>query len=320
MSWRPFPVMLNALGRTSASVEWPGFGSRHSGGSGSSAGTLIVLRSDGIGLHKEKECATGVRNTAEVRTALGTMGRITGVRVTGLDNRTGEASVVNESGAWLEFVGQCHAAIERLEQGALEPRVTSTLLAAATRLQTRTARVLALTMISRVAGRISTAIPMSIPLSVSHSDDRLPEPPVNSRVATVLEYHRREPLPLIVSPGRSGANAASVAILSEQARPSRNGTDFQPSSTACPHEHRRAPAASQLPQREGDLGCDRVRARAQFRSPVPEALPDDARRVQTRNPDLSSGPFRLRTAWGFAAIRRVHRYCTVGHERVYTSR
>ena len=107
--------------------------------------------------------------------------------MTGLDNRTGEASVVNESGAWLEFVGQCHAAIERLEQGALEPRVTSTLLAAATRLQTRTARVLALTMISRVAGRISTATPMSTPLSVS-SDDRLPEPPLNSRVATVLEY------------------------------------------------------------------------------------------------------------------------------------
>jgi AraC-like DNA-binding protein len=108
--------------------------------------------------------------------------------VTGLINRTGEASIVNESGAWLEFVGECHAAIERLEQGALEPRVTSTLLAAATRLQTRTARVLALTMISRVAGCISTATPMSTTLPVSPSNDRLPEPALNSRVATVLEY------------------------------------------------------------------------------------------------------------------------------------
>lgn len=108
--------------------------------------------------------------------------------MTGLDNQTAEASVVNESGAWLDFVGECHAAIERLERGALEPRVTSTLLAAATRLQTRTARVLALSMISRVAGRISTATPMSTPLSVSDSNDRLPEPALNSRVATVLEY------------------------------------------------------------------------------------------------------------------------------------
>jgi transcriptional regulator GlxA family with amidase domain len=105
-----------------------------------------------------------------------------------LDNRTGEASVVNESGAWLEFVGQCHAAIERLEQGAVEPRVTSTLLAAATRLQTRTARVLALTMISRVAGRMSAPNPMSISAAVMESSDRLPAPTMNPRVAAVLEY------------------------------------------------------------------------------------------------------------------------------------
>ena len=80
-----------------------------------------------------------------------------GFAVTGLDNRTSEASVVNESGAWLEFVGECHAAIERLEQGALEPRVTSTLLAAATRLRTRTARVLALHHDLPRRRRISTA-------------------------------------------------------------------------------------------------------------------------------------------------------------------
>ncbi len=106
----------------------------------------------------------------------------------GFDNRTGEAQVANESGAWLEFVGECHAAIERIEQGALEPRLTSTLLAAATRLQTRTARVLALTMISRVAGRMSTTNPMSISAAVMESSDRLPAPTINPRVAAVLEY------------------------------------------------------------------------------------------------------------------------------------
>jgi len=108
--------------------------------------------------------------------------------VNGFDNRTGEAQVANESGAWLEFVGECNAAIERIEQGALEPRLTSTLLAAATRLQTRTARVLALTMISRVADRMSITNPMSISAAVMESSDRLPAPTMNPRVAAVLEY------------------------------------------------------------------------------------------------------------------------------------
>lgn len=106
----------------------------------------------------------------------------------GIDNRTGEAHIANESGAWLEFVGECHAAIERIEQGAVESRVTSSLLAAANRLQTRTARVLALTMISRVAGRMSTRTPMSTPVAVMESHDPIPEPALNSRVAAVLEY------------------------------------------------------------------------------------------------------------------------------------
>ena len=99
-----------------------------------------------------------------MRTTLVTMGATQGFAVNGFDNRTGEAHIANESGAWLEFVGECHAAIERMEQGAVESRVTSSLLAAATRLQTRTARVLALTMISRVAGRMSTTTPMDMVL------------------------------------------------------------------------------------------------------------------------------------------------------------
>lgn len=129
-----------------------------------------------------------MRNTAEVKAALGTMSASQGSAVNGFDNHTGEAHVANESLAWLEFVGKCHAAIERMDQGALEPRVASTLLAAAARLQTRTARVLALTMISRVAGHMSTTTPMSISTAVIQPTDRLQEPTLNPRVAAVLEY------------------------------------------------------------------------------------------------------------------------------------
>jgi AraC-like DNA-binding protein len=127
--------------------------------------------------------------TAEVTDSLDTMSATQrGFAVNGFDNRSGDARVGNETVAWLEFVGQCHAAIARLEKGTLEPHVTSTLLAAATRLQTRTARVLALTMISRVAGRMSTTTPMSAYASVIQPSDRLPEPVLNPRVAAVLEY------------------------------------------------------------------------------------------------------------------------------------
>ena len=116
------------------------------------------------------------------------MSAIQGFAVNGFDDRTGKAPTAGEAGAWLEFVGQCYAAMERLEQGTLEPHVTSTLLAAATRLQTRTARVLALTMISRVAGRMSTTTPMSAFASVIQPSDPLPAPAPNPRVAAVIEY------------------------------------------------------------------------------------------------------------------------------------
>jgi AraC-like DNA-binding protein len=125
--------------------------------------------------------------TAEVTATLDRMSAIQGF-VNGFDDHSGDARFANEAGAWLDFVGQCHAAMERLDQGTLEPHVTSTLLAAATRLQTRTARVLALTMISRVAGRMSTTTPMSAFASVIQPSDRLPEPTMNPRVASVLTY------------------------------------------------------------------------------------------------------------------------------------
>ena len=124
--------------------------------------------------------------TAEVTATLDRMSATQGF--VNFDDHPGGARTASEAGAWLDFVGQCHAAMERLDQGTLEPHVTSTLLAAATRLQTRTARVLALTMISRVAGRMSTTTPMSAYASVIQPSDRLPEPTLNPRVAAVIEY------------------------------------------------------------------------------------------------------------------------------------
>jgi AraC-like DNA-binding protein len=132
-----------------------------------------------------KECAKKVRNTAEVMATLDTMSATQGFA---LNSGISDARPSNESGTWLEFVGECHAAIGRLEKGTVEQKVTSTLLAAAARLQTRTARVLALTMISRVAGRAVSTTPMSTPASVIQPPDRPPAPPPNPRVASVLEY------------------------------------------------------------------------------------------------------------------------------------
>ena len=68
-------------------------------------------------------------------------------------NPPGDSS--DESSAWLEFVGACHGAVERLERGASDARETPRLIAAATRLQTRMARVLALSMINRVTNRLA---------------------------------------------------------------------------------------------------------------------------------------------------------------------
>lgn len=119
--------------------------------------------------------------------ALVTMGATQGFAVNGFDNHSTEAPA-SESGAWLEFVGACHAACDRASHGAPEPGVTPSLLAAASRLQTKTARVLAVTMISRVAGHLSTTTPMSTPASVIQPHDPLPEPAPNSRVAAVLDY------------------------------------------------------------------------------------------------------------------------------------
>jgi AraC-like DNA-binding protein len=103
----------------------------------------------------------------------------------------------NESAAWLQFVEECHATIERLAQGsAAEAQATKALLAAAARLETRTARVLALTMLARVAGRLAGAGAMMTTSPVTGNTTTVPTqgeeniavPSINPRAASVLAY------------------------------------------------------------------------------------------------------------------------------------
>ncbi len=101
-------------------------------------------------------------------------------------NPPGDSS--DESSAWLEFVGACHGAVERLERGASDARETPRLIAAATRLQTRTARVLALSMINRVTNRLAAGqgaaqVPVLTPETAQQ-----PQIQLSPRVAAVLAY------------------------------------------------------------------------------------------------------------------------------------
>ena len=93
----------------------------------------------------------------------------------------------DEATAWLEFVGACHGAVERLEHGSSDARETPKLIAAATRLQTRTARVLALSMINRVTNRLAAGadaaqVTFVTPETAQHQVQLSP------RVAAVLGY------------------------------------------------------------------------------------------------------------------------------------
>lgn len=106
--------------------------------------------------------------------------------MTGFDSATRDGLAGDESGAWIEFAGQCHATWRRLEEGLVEPQATSTLVEAASRLRTPTARVLALTMITRIAGKLAET--SGSPNRSSHEVSRSEDDSVNTRAASVLAY------------------------------------------------------------------------------------------------------------------------------------
>jgi AraC-like DNA-binding protein len=109
---------------------------------------------------------------------------------------------VDESVAWLDFLEECRQILSLTEQADPNhpPGLTTALFETASRLHTRTARVLARVMITRLAERLaiapSTAKAMAagverIPMSVSNADSLLQSSApavIDSRVRTVLQY------------------------------------------------------------------------------------------------------------------------------------
>jgi AraC-like DNA-binding protein len=102
-------------------------------------------------------------------------------------SRTPSGDSSDESHAWLEFVGACHGAVERLERGSADARETPKLIAAATRLRTRTARVLALSMINRVTNRLAAGAAAAQSTLVT-SETSQPDIKLSPRVIAVLAY------------------------------------------------------------------------------------------------------------------------------------
>jgi AraC-like DNA-binding protein len=104
-----------------------------------------------------------------------------------VSSRTAPGDSIDESHAWLEFVGACHGAVERLEHGSPDARETPKLIAAATRLRTRTARVLALSMINRVTNRLAAG-PAVAQSTLVTPDTSQPDIQLSPRVTAVLAY------------------------------------------------------------------------------------------------------------------------------------
>jgi AraC-like DNA-binding protein len=104
----------------------------------------------------------------------------------------------DESLAWLDFLEECRQVLSLSEQrDPARPAVlTPALFETASRLRTRTARVLARVMITRLAERlVTTPAPAKAverpPLDVTNADSLLQPPApavIDSRVRTVLQY------------------------------------------------------------------------------------------------------------------------------------
>jgi AraC-like DNA-binding protein len=115
------------------------------------------------------------------------------------EQETHSTPEVDESVAWLDFLEECRQILATSEEPAADRAATLTpgLFFFASRLHTRTARVLARVMITRLAERLATTpsarkanLPAT-PLSVANADSLLQPsaPPVlDPRVRTVLQY------------------------------------------------------------------------------------------------------------------------------------
>jgi AraC-like DNA-binding protein len=146
-----------------------------------------------------------VASIAAARTAVEylTAGAYARVFETEMDEHGSPASPdVDESAAWLDFLEECRKILSLSEEPETEDEaaLTSALFDTASRLRTRTARVLARVMITRLAERLAIAPSTAkaaaagverAPLSVSNADSLLQSgapPIIDSRVRSVLQY------------------------------------------------------------------------------------------------------------------------------------
>ena len=149
----------------------------------------------------EKQTSSGSIRVASV--AVTRTGTYAGARAFGIQMDEHESQpasdATDESQAWLDFLEECRQVLSRSEQHEIEQpaSLTTTLFETASRLRTRTARVLARVMITRLAERLATASSAEKasverpPLEVTSADSLLQSSApavVDSRVRTVLQY------------------------------------------------------------------------------------------------------------------------------------
>ena len=147
---------------------------------------IISVQNEG-----EKQTSSGSIRVASV--AVTRTGTYAGARAFGIPMDEHEPQpapeAVDESLAWLDFLEECRQVLASSEQHEAEQRaaLTTALFETASRLRTRTARVLARVMITRLAERLATA-----PSAERASADSLLQSSapavVDPRVRTVLQY------------------------------------------------------------------------------------------------------------------------------------
>ena len=148
----------------------------------------------------EKQTSSGSIRVASV--AVTRTGTYAGARAFGIpmdEHESQPAPDADESLAWLDFLEECRQVLSLSEQHEAErpASLTTALFETASRLRTRTARVLARVMITRLAERLATAPSAEKasadrpPLDVTNADSLLQSSApavVDPRVRTVLQY------------------------------------------------------------------------------------------------------------------------------------
>ena len=147
---------------------------------------------------EKQTSSSGVRVASIAVTRTGTGARVFGILMDEHESQPA-SDAADESLAWLDFLEECRQVLSLSEQldAARPAALTPALFETARRLRTRTARVLARVMITRLAERLATDAPAAkagterTPLDVADADSLLQSAApavIDSRVRTVLQY------------------------------------------------------------------------------------------------------------------------------------